>query len=320
MNRSRLILSGIAVLALAGGVANWTRSGKSPGPSASAHPKSPIPIPQSLPLHPVVARIVKDGPTMPYLKFNYLIKELPTDLAAHDIEALIAFIMAPRPPAFQDAEWGSLTNDIQEALSVQTVPSQKVCEALIATYRDESRIQLMRDYALQHIGGFAIYLVHTRSVREDTLPPFFGDLTGELNSAATQTFKPWSGTALNLLDGLLRAAEYRSVEVPGLNGESLVALALPIARDPSAPLNARLPALQVAARHDSPAARDLAREILSSPEPGLMLVQSASAALARLGTADDLPLLRSVSANATRHTAPALNEAIRSIQTRSHSE
>lgn len=255
---------------------------------------------------------------MPYLKLNYVIKELPTNLAQHDIDALLVLIMAPRPPAFQDGEWGSLTNDIQEALSVQIVPSQKVCEALIATYRDETRIQLMRDYSLQHIGGFAIYLIHTRDTRGGTLPPFFYALVAELKAAASDSSKPWCGTSLNLLDGLLRAAEYRSVEIDGVTADALVALAVPVASNPAAPLNARLPALQLAARHDSPAARDLAREILSSPEPGLMLVQSASAVLARLGTAEDLSILQAASTASTRHTAPALNEAIRSVQARSH--
>lgn len=264
------------------------------------------------PLHPVVGRIIHEGPTLPYLKFNYLIKELPVNLAAHDVAALITFISAPRPPAFQDAEWGSLVNDIQECLTVQTRPNEKVAQALIAIFRDESQIQMQRDYALQHIGGFAIYLVHTGAISS----PLFPGLLHELKAAASDGSKPWAGTSFNLLDGLLRAADYRSLTVPGLDAASLVELAIPIARDPSAPLNARLPALQVAARHDSPAARDLAREILTSPGSGLMLVQSASAALARLGKAEDLPLLQTASASATRHTAPALNEAIRAIQAR----
>lgn len=146
--------------------------------------------------------------------------------------------------------------------------------------------------------------------------PAFQLLLVELISAAQDATKPWCGTAFNLLDGILRAAAYRSVEIPFISGGDLVKMAVKVARDPSAPLNARLPALQFAARHQAPAARDLAREILSSPDPGLMLTQSASAALARLGSAEDLPLLQSASASATRHTAPALNEAIRSIQSR----
>lgn len=162
--------------------------------------------------------------------------------------------------------------------------------------------------------GFQIAARSASSSISDSLLPL---LLTELKSAAAQTSKPWSGTALNLLDGVLRAAEYRSVEVPGLNADMLVEMAIPIARDASAPLNARLPALQLAARHDSPAARDLAREILSSPQSGLMLVQCASGALARLGTPADLPLLQTVSASATRHTAPAINQAIQSIQSRS---
>src|SRR6478735_9570520 len=313
MNRPHLIFSGIAAFALAGGVASWMNSGKSPERSVLSNTQSQIQNRQSLPLHPVVSKIVKEGPQMPYLKLNYVIKELPTNLAQHDIDALLTFSMAPRPAAFQDGEWGSLTNDIQEALSVQTVPSQKVCEALIATYRDETRIQLMRDYALQHIGGFAIYLVHTRDTRGGTLPPFFNDLVAELKAAASDSSKPWCGTSLNLLDGLLRAAEYRSVAIDGVTAEVLVSLAIPVASNPAASLNARLPALQLTSRRGSPQSLELARGILAKADSGIMLVQSASAVLAQLGTAEDLALLQAASTTSTRHTATALNEAIRSI-------
>lgn len=316
----RHLLLATALIAVAGiGIFSALRSHKSEIPP----PQSSIKNPPPLPLHPVVIRIVREGPALPYLKFNYLIKELPLNLAAHDIQALITFISAPRPPKFQDAEWGSLVNDIEECLTVQTLPSPQVADALIAIFRDPQKIQMQRDYALQHIGGFAIYLIHTGALTSVGQPPssspstLFLPLLAELKSAATHSSQPWSGTALNLLDGLLRAAEYRSVEIPGLDAASLVGIAIPIARDPSAPLNARLPALQVAARHDSPAARDLARQILAAPDSSLMLIQSASAALAALGTADDLPLLHTASTSASRHTAPALNEAIRAIQNRS---
>lgn len=328
--RSRLFIAVAALLLLgAAGIGLWLQREKA-APTAASHPPSTISHPPSPPLHPVVGRIVREGPELAYLKFNYLIKELPLSLAPHDIEALVAFISGPRPPKFQESQWGSLVNDIEEILTVQTVSSERVAEALIAIFRDQSKIQMQRDYALQHIGGFAIYLVHTGGVgapaSADPSPssihhppsPFFPLLLSELKSAATDASQPWSGTALNLLDGLLRAAEYRGIDLPGLNADELVALALPLARDASAPLNARLPALQVAARRESPAARDLAREILSSPEPGVMLVQSASAALARLGTPEDLPLLESLSSTASRHTVTALRQAIRSIRDRSH--
>jgi len=263
----------------------------------------------------VVKRIVEEGPSTPYLKLNYIIKEIPTDLAQHDIDALLAFITGPHPHTFSDGEWGSLTNDIQEALTVQSTPNQKVANTLIATYRDESRTQMMRDYALQHIGGFAIYLVHTsRSAIGSEQASIFTPLLAELKSASADSSKPWAGTAFNLLGGLLRAAEARNIEIPGLSVSDLTAAAVNTAKNQGAPLNARLPALQFATSHDSPQARSLAREILTSPDPGIMLTQSASATLARLGTKEDLPLLQTASASASRHTAPSIDEAIHSIK------
>ncbi len=330
MNRStRLVFAAtLLVTATVTGIYLFDLKRDRSAPIVLKLPDASISPAEKLLLHPVVQKIVSEGPELPYLKFNYLIKELPNNLSPHNIDALIDFISGPRPPKFQEAEWGSLTNDIEECLTGQTVPSEKVARALIAIFRDSSKIQMQRDYALQHVGGFAIHLVHTSRIGQEELSPLadsdlpnlhtpiFKSLLAELKSAAAQVSRPWSGTALNMLDSVLRTADSRAFAIPGLTAEELVALAIQIARDPSAPLNARLPALQVAARRDSPIAGEIAREILSSPDSGLMLVQSASAALARLGTTEDLPLLQTASASATRHTALALNEAIQSIQAR----
>lgn len=322
-SKATITLASSLLLGVAG-LGVWWKFAPS-APITSSNPKSPISNPQStLPNNPVIARILKDGPAMPYLKFNYLIKEIPTDLAAHDIDALIAFISAPQPKAFQDAEWGSLVNDIEESLTVQTVPSEKVARALNSIYRDEKRIQLQRDYALQHIGGFAIYLIHTGaqySSRPSSIPStvsnpqseIFNHLLAELKSATTDPTKPWAGTALNLLDGILRAADSRAVQVPGLTTESLTVLALPIAENPVLPLNSRLPALQLIGRHRAPQAAPLARRLLADPNSSLMLIQASAAILAQCGSNDDLPLLQKQLAVATPHTRPALDHAIKSL-------
>jgi hypothetical protein len=311
----RALLAGAAALALAGGVTWWWQIHRS-APATSSNPQSAIANPQSpLPLHPVVRQIVEEGPLMPYLKLNYVLKELSTSLTEQDIDALLVFITGPKPPAFGDVEWGSITNDIQEALSVQVVPNEKVAKAFIAVARDESRSQLMRDYALQHIGGFAIYLVHTRDTRGGQLPEFFDSLVNELKSAAADASKPWCGTSLNLLDGLLRAAEYRATDLKNVTPDGLIALALPVAENPQAPLNARLPALQLASRRGSPAALDLARRILADPESHLMLVQSACAVLGEQGGPNDIAALESLIAKNKPRRATAARAALNRLTT-----
>ncbi|MES2996357.1 MAG: hypothetical protein V4733_06055 [Verrucomicrobiota bacterium] len=317
LTRRFITATATAAVLAAGGLGVWWS--QRPGALASAgssNPQSEIRPPQPPPLHPVVSQIVHDSAALPYLKLNYIIKEIPTDLAVHDIDALLTFITGPQPGKFSLGEWGSLTNDIQEALSVQKVPNEKVARTLIATFRDENRPQLMRDYALQHVGGFAIYLVHTAHTRKGKLPAFFNDLTAELLTAAQDSSKPWCGTAFNLLGGILRAAEYRTMEIPGVNAETLTALALSAAKDTTAPLNARLPALQLAARHKSPDAAALAREILNDRESPLMLVQSAAAVLATTGTGEDLALLQTLRSKNIPHTREALDTAIRQISKR----
>lgn len=316
------ILAAAAVL-VAGGLGvglSWhLRKGGSASDSRTLETENPKPETRP-PLHPAVARIVGEGPSMPYLKFNYLIKEIPTDLAEHDIAALLDLVSGPAPAAFRETEWGSLANDIEEALTVQTRPSAAVARGLRNIYRDESRPRIQRDYALQHIGGFAIFLVRTQS--EPMPEPARGildSLLADLRHAVSDPSNPWAGTSLNLLDGILRAAESRSIAVRDLDPAALVALALPIAGNPALPLNSRLPALQMIGRHRVPEAAPLARNLLSDPAASVMLVQASAAILARCGTEADLPLLRRMAAAAGPHTRPALDNAIRTLADSSQS-
>lgn len=317
--RNKLLLASAVIAVAIAACCYWmNQNGDIPEQARNSHPSAgsgKISPEKPLPLHPVVHKVVHEGVDMSYLKFTFLIKELPLDLADHDIDALIDFMSADRPLKFSETQWGSLVNDIEECLTVQTVPSKKVADALIAIFRDKSKIQLQRDYAIQHLGGFAIYLIHTE--RADAVKlPLFQLILSELKTAASESSKPWAGTAINLLDGVLRAADYRSVSIPELTADTLIALSLPLMGDESAPLNARLPALQAATRRGSPEARTLALKILSSPDSSLMLVQSAAATLAQMGTAEDLAVLKAASSRSNRHTSLALREAIRSIETK----
>ncbi|MBN8456499.1 MAG: hypothetical protein J0M04_01445 [Verrucomicrobia bacterium] len=318
MKRPRTaILAATAAVLVAGGLGLWWswHPGKAGSASGSQTLETEnLKLETRPPLHPAVARIVGEGPAMPYLRFFHLLKEIPTDLAEHDIAALLDLVSGPAPEAFRETEWGSLANDIEEALTVQTRPSATVARGLRDIYRDESRPRIQRDYALQHIGGFAIFLVRTR---DDPMPEasreILDSLLADLRHAASDPSKPWAGTSLNLLDGILRAAESRSIVVRDLDPAALVALALPIAGNPSLPLNARLPALQLAGRHRSPEAAALARSFLADPASPVMLVQCSAAVLGQGGSRNDLPLLEDALASASRHTAPALREAIRSL-------
>lgn len=309
----RLLALAAVGLAAVGGVVVWKNQSAA---VVSSTPTEPVSSPRqpSLPLDPVVMSIIRDSDQLSYLKLNYRIKDLSTDLAAQDVEALLSFITGPKPAGeFGDAEWGSLTNDIQQALTAQTVPNERVAQVLIAMHRDESRSQLMRDYALQHIGGFACYIVHTAATRQSAMPEFFPALLAELTAAAADGSKPWSGSAFNLLDRLLRDADYRGMPLQGLDPQALATQAAKVAADAKAPLNARLPALQFASRHQSPEAPVLARSILADASSNVMLIQSAAAVLAAHGSSSDLPVLQRLLAESSPHTRVALSQAIQKI-------
>ena len=323
--RSRLPYVLAAAAALAAGLAflpGLLRHGDAPAGAsgearqASAGARTPG---APAPLRPCVSEVVAAGAFQPYLRLNYLVKAVPLDLAESEIGALLGFIRQPRPAGFTELQWGSVVNDIEEILTTQRVPSGRVARALSSIRRDPAAPAVLRDYALQHLGGFCIHLVRTAG---GDRPGFFPGMLAEVAEAAGKRDDPSAGTAINLLDGILRAAEETGRPVPGLDPDRVVALALPLAADQAAPLNARLPALQAAARRGSPEALAVARSVLAAPRSGpeaphFMLVQGACAALGRLGGAGDCPALAAVRDSGDPRLATADLAALRSIASRS---
>lgn len=299
--------------AVVAGVCLWKR----PTPPQQALVVSPAPAApvSSEPLRPLISKILNEGPELPYLKVHFLIRELPRDLNDGEVEALLGFIGGRQPAGFQDLQWGSLVNDIEAALTRQELPRERVFRELTMIFHDGARPVMLRDYALQHLGSFATHLIHSAGEAEKPdLPAFFPGLVGELKAAAADRGKPWSGTALNLLDGVLAAAVYRGRELEELDSTSLATLALEAARDSGAPLKTRISALQIAARHRSPEVLELSRGILRDPASPLMLVQSAAAVVGELGQAGDVPMLETLVVSAPSHAAPALQAALRRLK------
>lgn len=304
-----ITLAGLAVFAW-----NHHRRAITPPPSSISE-FQPFSISAFSPLSPLVATITRDGPSMPYLKLTYELRKFDDSLTPADISALCAFIEGPKPAAFDDLAWGSIVNDIEEALTVQRVPSDAAADCLARIHRDTAKPMIQRDYAVQHLGGFLIYLVRTTPAGQP-LPKLTLRLMDEMRHATADPMLPLAGTALNLLDGICRAAGESGHVVPGLDTAALATLALTMAGRQDVPANVRLPALQIAARHGATGAADLARATLADPAADILRVQGAAAVLARSGTPADLPALEALASQANPHTKPAATEALTAIRSR----
>lgn len=121
------------------------------GPARQPPPAAPA---DRAPIRPCVSEVVAAGAFQPYLRLNYLVKAIPLDLAESEIGALLGFIRQPRPAGFTELQWGSVVNDIEETLTTQRVPSGRVARALASIRRQPAAPAVLRDYALQHLGGF----------------------------------------------------------------------------------------------------------------------------------------------------------------------
>ena len=143
-------------------------------------------------------------------------------------------------------------------------------------------------------------------------------MLSEMKQAASDRSRPASGTALNLLDGIFRAADYEKLGLHDLSEDDIVAYAIRAASDINSGLNVRLPAFQVAARHHSPQILVLARQILTerSAQTPIMLLQSACSVIGQLGNPEDRNLLQATLDQGNPHVRPAALAAIAAVQKR----
>ena len=159
-----------------------------------------------------------------------------------------------------------------------------------------------------------MFLIHTG----DELPSYFHGMMMELRSAAANMDQPVAGTALNMLDGIHRAAQYRSRTLPDLPESEFMELVMAAATNPAANLHVRLPAIQIAARHHVPGILEHVRGILSNPSPNqpIMLSQSACSAISLLGGSYELPLLQRIIMSGDPHLRPAAEAALATVNHR----
>ena len=301
--RQRILLA-TGVLGLAG-LGLWLAL-RPASPSAPA-PAAAVPAVAAAPLHPDVLAVLESPPGIASRAGLILARRLPRTLSDPDIAALGGWLRAPLSAGRTIDTHASFFNEVCNALGRQPggLPSP-IAADLLAIHADPASPDVLRDYALQHLGTACL-----RTAR-DTATAFpraaviqrLRAATGEGDAASAQTHT-WSGTALNMLDLLSREG---IPDAPSADWIASRAHALATASDTCE--HTRISAYGMLARRHNGSALAQARILAADAAQSVML---RLAALHYIGTcgdrAADRPLLDTFSTSSDERLAFASREA-----------
>lgn len=229
-------------------------------------------------------------------------------LTEADTDALYA-LLAHRPAPGQEEAWWVVANEIMEQMRKQAIGRERLTPALLGIIRDTGAPEVLRDYAVQHLGqwitprGPRLGLPHEQDpehVRETarTLAALVTD------PALAHTSVP--GTTLRVI---------ADMSAGGLDEKTLGTILAPlhpwlrgtIGGESGASKITRISAINAVAtlRRSEYRPSVLALATTTGTDPSLRL--NSIAALGHIGTREDIPVLRELAATDTpfRHAARA---------------
>ena len=339
--RQRILLA-TGVLGLAGLGLWWALRPASPSAPASAAATTTV---AAAPLHPDVLAVLESPPGIASRAGLILARRLPRTLSDPDIAALGGWLRAPVPAGRTVDTHASFFNEVCNALGRQPggLPAP-IAADLLAIHADPASPDVLRDYALQHLGTACLRTArdtatafpcatviqrlraatgegdaapgalasgrHARGPMDDTRIRLIQEAGPVLDSepfesVATAPTHTWSGTALNMLDLLSREG---IPDAPSADWIASRAHALATASDTCE--HTRISAYGMLARRHSGSALAQARTLAADAAQSVML---RLAALNYIGTCGDpvadRPLLDTFSTSSDERLAFASREA-----------
>ena len=291
----------LLAVVLAGGVVAIvaTRS----KPTAAQMPAVARPAAPTGPLNPAAQALIDHANGGRCHEASVAAESLPADLALDDFRRLLAFSLGHQPKNLTSQAWDVVVNDIWEALRRQHSYPPEFASELVAYFRAPSTTDVLKDYAIQHLGGWL----------SSDLPAGAGEndlavrqqVLSFLVEASGMRTKTYSGTALYALDRSIRPGGAAEEACPALGPIKAACIAplqdaaLALVNDASASTHARISAFQIALERRDLRALASARKIAADPAVPPMLRASAIACLGRIGAPSDLEILAPIARNCT---------------------
>ena len=235
-------------------------------------------------------------------RINGFHRRLPADDGYH----LLVWATGPMPPRFSQETWAELANDTLNILRNQENPPAEMTSRIVGMFRDPDAPAVMKDYAIQHLGGWLADRDPLASWEKDAAAQKL--IAEVIMEAAATVDATYAGTALYSLIEI-------SSRLPELvSQEKMDALIITAVESPATHKLTRISALQSAAQRRLPLSLPAARRLAFDENTDASLRLSAIACLGEIGDSEDARKLAELghdSANA--RLAAAIEPAIQKI-------
>lgn len=242
---------------------------------------------------------------------------LPRELSQTDAKALLDLLLGPAPADWNELGWAAIVNDGFNVLRQGKNQAPDFMARLIACHRDSRYPLVIRDYALQHFGTQLVVYYSDPQGRGQRL---FGDtaLRNEAQQVLRQALCPGKGTSMgtacNVVDDILSACA-RSGEAPPFALEEICRSCAEIALCPTENIHARLTALGLLGRHQSPLLLKEARHWMGEDTQPVLLRAAAINYVGRFSYAQDVPLMTSLAAHTDLRLSYPAKRSLARIET-----
>lgn len=220
---------------------------------------------------------------------------LPDELSPQDAGALLALLKETPPESeWVRVTWAAFVNDALNRLrSLDKIPEGLV-GGMDSLNADQTAPEVLRDYALQHLGGLAVEKKLSPSDRIIISACLERNRRDRLSSRC--------GTALNVTENLL--AQHSATESPSIPGpctrEQLVDDCLSVLKSENSSEHGQISALGVLGRLKSGSGVEIARSLLSSSASPVLVKAAALSYLAPYANDADREMCRGLSASSDR--------------------
>lgn len=264
-----------------------------------------------------LGRKMKEGQTA-YDAVRQGMFSLPRALSRHDATALLDLLMAPPAPGWNELGWAAIVNDGLNVLRQGANQPEAFIERLLECHRDENRLVVLRDYALQHFGTqLAVYYHDPQGNGKKLFPK--AEVRQQVEEALKKALEPGNGTtmgtACNVADDIITACKASGTPAP-FSAEELCHSCKEIVLSPAENIHARITALGMLGRHESPTALKEARLWMMDAGQPVLLRAAAIAYVGKFPEEADRAALNTLAAETDLRLAQPAKKSLARLEGR----
>lgn len=244
-----------------------------------------------------LGRKMKEGQTA-YDAVRKGLFSLPRELSRPDTTALLDLLMTPPTGNWNELGWAAIVNDGLNVLRQGKNQPERFMERLLECHRDTGRPAVLRDYALQHFGSQLAACYRDPQGQGKILYPDT-EVRRQAEEALKQALTPGSGTtmgtACNVADDIITACTESGAASP-VSPDELCRSCKDIALSSNENMHARITALGMLGRHESPAVLKEARLWMMDEGQPVLLRAAAIAYVGKFPAENDRAALNTLAA------------------------